>query len=327
MNKHTTNGVGYGVREAVFGFSLVVVMMNIAAVSPALADTKVYTGEVRGLAVERIDSVDHAVERVVGRPDGRTTADQLKLADVVVAPEDRVQAFPDPSLGLGSAIVITRATVVHIIDGKKSSTVRTWTTTVNDVLGEQHVELGKDDTVDVDKISALVDNMTITITRVEVTEVQETESVAYSKESVNDATMEKGQTKVIQSGKNGVRTKTYRVRRENGEEVERKLIKNEVTTAPVTEKTAIGTKVVVYATGKATWYGLKHGMGAASNTLPYGTKIHVVNTANGKTVDVTINDHGIQGDAIIDLDAEAFQLIGTLGQGIATVRLEKYYGN
>jgi rare lipoprotein A len=64
-------------------------------------------------------------------------------------------------------------------------------------------------------------------------------------------------------------------------------------------------------------------MTAASNTLPYGTMVHVVNTSNGKSVDVKVVDHGIQGSAIIDLADEAFQKIAPLGQGVVQVRLEK----
>jgi rare lipoprotein A len=65
-------------------------------------------------------------------------------------------------------------------------------------------------------------------------------------------------------------------------------------------------------------------MGAASNVLPRGTKVTVVNPANGKSVTLTINDSGIKGRAIIDLSFDAFAALGgTKAQGIMTVRVEK----
>jgi len=285
-------------------------------------------GRVQGVAVQAVAGVDHAVEYYAGSPEARTTSDQLKALSVSVAPEDKVTVFPDPSLGLGSALTVKRATVVTVVDGATPHTYRTWTGTVSDLFAEQHIDLGKDDSIDINKTDPIVNNMKITITRVAITTVDETEPISFSSTSVNDNTMDKGTTRLIQAGKDGVRTKTYQVRRENGVEVSRTLIDNQVTTPPVTEQKAIGTKVVVYGTGTATWYNRPgDSFGAASNTLPYGTKVHVVNVANGKSVDVTIDDHGIQGSAIIDLDQPAFAQIGSLGTGVLSVRLEKYYGN
>ena len=320
----------FGTREVLVAIGLIVALLNLSSVNSVFADGtgQIYNGQVKGESVEKINNVDHKTERYIGRPDGRTVTEQLNLISVQLNPEDKVDAFPDPALGLGSAILVTRATPITIKDGNQSKVVRTWTSTVSDLLTEQKIELGNDDKIDPSKDTTLVSNMTITITRVAVTQISETEPISFSSTTVNDATMEKGQTKLLVVGKNGVRTKTYQVRRENGVEVSRVLLSNKVTTDPIAQKTAVGTKVVVFGTGTATWYSRPgHTAGAASNTLPAGTKVHVVNVSNGKTVDVTIDDHGIQGSAVIDLDKEAFQQIGTLGQGVASVRLEKYYGN
>lgn len=301
-------------------------LMN-GTISVVRAQSVSRIGQVDGLATETIDGVSHAVEYYAGSPDQRTSKQQLERLAIQVASEDRVEVFPDPSLGLGSAITIVRATRVVILDANERTQYRTWSSTVTDLLKERQIILGKDDSINLDKNKTLEDEMTITITRVQVTEIDEQEAISFTKVSVDDPTMDKGQSKVLQAGKNGVRTKTYRIRRENGQQVEKKLIDTETTTEPVTEKTARGTKVTILGSGQATWYALRHGFGAASNVLPYGTKVHVVNTSNGKSVDVTIDDHGIQGSAIIDLDAEAFTQIAPLGAGRIMVRLEKYYGN
>ena len=89
--------------------------------------------------------------------------------------------------------------------------------------------------------------------------------------------------------------------------------------------------------GLASWYGEPyHGrptasgprydmwqMTAAHRTLPFGTKVHVVNLDNGRTADVTINDRGpfVEG-RILDLSRAAAEALDAVGPGVVPVRLE-----
>ncbi len=277
-------------------------------------------------STEIVDGVTHAVEYYVGRPSERSMVSQLTALNVAADPHDRVSTFPDPSLGLGSRIVVKRATRLTVHDADQTIEIATWQPTVEAVLAEAQITIGERDELNVGKKDTVVNKITIKITRVAETEIEETEPIPFTTIRTNDPAMERGEQRTIEHGQAGVRTNTYHVRRENGLQVEKTLISSEVTTEPVTAQIAIGTHVTLYGTGIATWYDLRHGYGAASNTLPYGTRVRVVNTASGQSVDVTIDDHGIQGRAIIDLDAEAFQEIAPLGQGVANVRLEKIYG-
>lgn len=65
-----------------------------------------------------------------------------------------------------------------------------------------------------------------------------------------------------------------------------------------------------------------HDLTAAHRTLKFGTRVMVTNTANGRSVEVTINDRGpyVKGRAI-DLSKGAAQALGMLGSGIAHVTL------
>jgi rare lipoprotein A len=90
-------------------------------------------------------------------------------------------------------------------------------------------------------------------------------------------------------------------------------------------------------TGYASWYGGKfHGrytasgeiydmnkLTAAHKTLPFGTMVKVINTENGKSIIVKINDRGpfVEG-RIIDLSRAAAEKIGILKTGIAKVIVE-----
>jgi rare lipoprotein A len=93
----------------------------------------------------------------------------------------------------------------------------------------------------------------------------------------------------------------------------------------------------IVETGLASWYGPRfhgkrtasgeifnqHDFTAAHRTLPWGSKVKVTNTANGKSVEVRINDRGPFGRGrIIDLSRAAARALGMVGSGITTVRIE-----
>jgi rare lipoprotein A len=90
-------------------------------------------------------------------------------------------------------------------------------------------------------------------------------------------------------------------------------------------------------TGLASWYGPRfHGKRTASGevfnqndftaahrTLPWGSKVKITNVANGKSVEVRINDRGPFGKGrIIDVSRAAARALGIVGSGITTVRIE-----
>jgi len=93
--------------------------------------------------------------------------------------------------------------------------------------------------------------------------------------------------------------------------------------------------------GGASWYGPGfHGritasgerfntndFTAAHKTLPFGTRVRVTNTGNGKSVVVRINDRGpfIKG-RIIDLSRAAAERLGMLESGTADVLVEELGG-
>jgi rare lipoprotein A len=65
------------------------------------------------------------------------------------------------------------------------------------------------------------------------------------------------------------------------------------------------------------------GMTAAHRSLPFGTRVRVTNTRNGRSVVVRINDRGpyIRG-RIIDISVGAARILGMMGSGVAPVRIE-----
>ena len=61
---------------------------------------------------------------------------------------------------------------------------------------------------------------------------------------------------------------------------------------------------------------------AAHKILPFGTKVRVTNTANGKTVKVRINDRGpFVAGRIIDLSKKAARKINMVNAGVVSVKI------
>ena len=87
----------------------------------------------------------------------------------------------------------------------------------------------------------------------------------------------------------------------------------------------------------AAWYGRSHhgkktasgapfdmhALTAAHRRLPFGTRVMVTNLANGRAVELLINDRGphVRG-RILDASMRAAQELGFLDHGTARVRIE-----
>ncbi len=62
---------------------------------------------------------------------------------------------------------------------------------------------------------------------------------------------------------------------------------------------------------------------AAHKTLPFGTRVKVVNIANGRSVKVRINDRGpFAPGRIIDLSKKAASRLGMINTGVANVEIK-----
>ena len=88
--------------------------------------------------------------------------------------------------------------------------------------------------------------------------------------------------------------------------------------------------------GRASWYGEAHhgrltasgerydmhALTAAHRSLPFGTRLRVVNLANDRTVDVRVNDRGpVISGRILDLSYGAARALGAVQAGIIPVRI------
>ncbi len=161
--------------------------------------------------------------------------------------------------------------------------VFTTKTSVKDILDENHIVLLEDEKVTPDTTEELSDNNTIIISKetenVEVFEKVEKssevstedildnyskiiEKIIVEKETIpyetitKDVTTGSGtkQDRVVQEGKNGVREVTYKIKYQNGEEIEKTEIKSEVIKEPVDKIVEIRTKQITTRSSSKTTY-------------------------------------------------------------------------
>ena len=89
-------------------------------------------------------------------------------------------------------------------------------------------------------------------------------------------------------------------------------------------------------TGRASWYGEAHhglltasgerydmyALTAAHRTLPFGTRLRVMNLDNERVVEVRVNDRGpVIPGRVIDLSYAAARKLGAVGAGVIPVSI------
>ena len=206
-------------------------------------------------------------------------------------------------------------------------------TSVKDILDENHIVLLEDEKVTPDTTEELSDNNTIIISKesedVEVFEKVEkssevstddilnnyskiTEKIVVEKETIpyetitKDVTTGSGtkQDRVVQEGKNGIREVTYKIKYQNGEEIEKTEMSSKVVKEPVDKIVEIRTKQITtrgtsrtsYSGGKWTYsdseLDLLCAITAQECSSSYEGALAVITTACNRTVSSSWKRYG-----------------------------------
>ncbi len=179
-----------------------------------------------------------------------TVGEFLKEQNIVVEEHDKLNVEQDSKIKNDLIITLEKAFSIKLVDGGKEKQVLTTSTTVADFLKQQGIKLNDLDKVEPKLKEKIQKDSVVNIIRVEkVTDVVE-ETINFAVENRNDATLAKGSQKVIQQGEKGLKKKEFEVILENGKEVSRKLIKEEVVKNSKTKIVAIGTKEILQTTSR-----------------------------------------------------------------------------
>jgi len=179
-----------------------------------------------------------------------TVGEFLKEQNIVVEEHDKLNVEQDSKIKNNLKITLEKAFSIKLVDGGKEKQVLTTSTTVADFLEQQGIKLNDLDRVEPKLTEKIQKDSVVNIIRVEkVTDVVE-ETIDFAVENRNDHTLAKGSQKVIQQGEKGLKKKEFEVILENGKEVSRKLIKEEVVKNSKTKIVAIGTKEILQTTSR-----------------------------------------------------------------------------
>jgi len=189
----------------------------------------------------------------------------------------------DPSLGVGGVQVIFRAPEYKVLDAGRAIYIRSFKAHVGGVISDGGIVLAKEDFVNPPLDALAQDN--IEITRVSIAEIEEYETISYKTKEIEDPNLERGLKKVENVGKTGKKKFVYRVRRENGIEVARELLRSEIVEKPEDRVVKIGTKVIVLSSvrGYATLYKPPYCTVVSAN-FEKGTLVRITNLANNVSV-------------------------------------------
>ncbi len=171
-----------------------------------------------------------------------TVEELLEEQKIALNEHDQVHPKPDTNLEKGMDVVVNRAFPVILFDGGTEKKAWSTSTTVAGFLTQQEVALTELDRVEPMLEERVLENSVINVIRVEkVTDVVE-EPVGYAVVAQKDANLPSGTEKIITDGKEGLVSRQYEIIKENGVEVSRSVISEQMIRDKQDKVVAVGTK-------------------------------------------------------------------------------------
>lgn len=238
-----------------------------------------------------------------------TVAEVLKDENITTRPQDALNVSLDDKVAANMEVKIDRAVALAIQNGAKKEV--TWTTkdTVADLLAEKNIKLDAHDKVLPVKTAKLTPNMTVVVTYVDKKTDEKKSKVAFKTVVKEDASLEKGEEKVVQAGKVGEKVAKYDVVMENGKEKQRKLLAEQVTAKPEDKIIVRGTKEepVVTAISNAP---------AKSSKKATTSKVATSSSSSSQSSPSTVSSKPSSGGKTFTMESTAYSGGGTTATGI-----------
>ena len=185
-------------------------------------------------------------EALTIRTDAPTVQDAIERAGLLLDPSDLVDPALDAPINADNFhINIHRARPVFIIDGttKKQLMSASYDTATN--ATEAGFAIYDGDKIELTPTTNFLEvgaSTTYRIVRNGGQTVTVETIIPYAEETIKDASLDVGQSKLVQMGEDGLKVAHYQVNFKDGVEVSRELISEEVTRQPVSRITAEGAK-------------------------------------------------------------------------------------
>ncbi|MFV9511743.1 ubiquitin-like domain-containing protein [Tepidibacillus sp. LV47] len=158
-------------------------------------------------------------------------------------PQDQLSVSLDSPLKEGQIIRIEYAKPVFFNIAGEKKEVFSAAKTVEELLQQQKIPLGKLDQVQPTLQTLITPHMEVVVRRVTKKVMQIEEEIPFGYVRKADANLQKGVEKVLKKGKNGKVIKFYEITYENGKEIEKKLIKQDIVQEKNDQIVAYGTRI------------------------------------------------------------------------------------
>ncbi len=142
----------------------------------------------------------------------------------------------------GLDLVVATPKDITLVDGGTPRPVTTTAITVEELLAELGVTLDADDVAEPAGTTRIASGATVNVRRLETRQVTVEVAIDHGRTEQQNAELFAGESDVITDGVNGSKTQTVVITVENGVEVARQVIGEQVTREPVTEVVSVGTK-------------------------------------------------------------------------------------
>src|SRR5699024_3079144 len=171
-----------------------------------------------------------------------TVGEFLEEENIEVKKHDVVSFNDMALLQDGMFIDIDQAFKATLNNGSDKEDVWATANTVKELLQDEAIKYSKQDKIEPALDKDLKEGMTVTVTKVKTETKEVTEALSFNTDEEKDSELEKGESRTISEGEEGKEERTYEIVYENGEEVERTLLEENVVQKPKNKKVAIGTK-------------------------------------------------------------------------------------
>lgn len=198
------------------------------------------------------------------------TADFIAEAGIVIG-EDEYFDMPEETTNGSAEIYIRKKNVLTLtVDGEEKTLYALNGKKISDVLSEYGITLDSDDKISVPLTTDASDGLSFEIVRVAFSTAEDTASIPFTTEKRSNAKLDKGKSRVIQDGIKGSKKLVYSVKTENGKEVSREIVSEEIIAQPVMKIIEQGTRVPDTSGVVKTWSG---------ETLQYKKVLNMTATA------------------------------------------------
>ncbi|MFL8938722.1 Uncharacterized conserved protein YabE, contains G5 and tandem DUF348 domains [[Bacillus] enclensis] len=222
-----------------------------------------------------------------------TVKELLSENKIEIGEHDKVEPALSKKISGDMKITIEEAFPLQLVDGGKKKKAWSTSTTVADFLKQQGITLNKTDRVEPGLDNVIKPDDVVNVVRVEkVTDVVE-EPTDFTVVSRKDSALSKGKEKIVQEGKKGLVEKKYEIVKENGKEVSRKLVSENVVKESQDKIVNVGTKVLVAQVSRGS------SPSASASAESGGREFYVSSTA------YTANCNGCSGHTATGINLKA----------------------